>query len=114
MVQEALAPRAARNTKSYAETIQPDTSNKRKKRVQEPRERPQRRSTRASDSLAHSLPMIEGASAQVRGWSFGNLTKKDASHFVRAVCTVSFYMFFSIIIHFPIVAYSASTIISHL
>ncbi|XP_020273796.1 protein CHROMATIN REMODELING 5-like isoform X3 [Asparagus officinalis] len=82
---EALAPRAARNTKSYAETSQPETSNKRKRRGLDAPERAQRRSGKGSDSGAHSLPMIEGAFAQVRGWSFGNLTKKDASHFVRAV-----------------------------
>jgi len=99
MVQEAPAPRAARNMKSYAETTQPEVS-KRKKRGPEPRERIQRRSSKASDSQAHSLPMIEGACAQVRGWSFGNLTKKDASHFVRAVSVAHLYIFFILVYMF--------------
>jgi chromodomain-helicase-DNA-binding protein 1 len=29
--------------------------------------------------------LIDGAVAQVREWSFGNVPKKDASRFVRAV-----------------------------
>ncbi|KAM0947843.1 putative DNA helicase chromatin remodeling SNF2 family [Dioscorea sansibarensis] len=83
---EALAPRAARTTKSYAETNQPEKSTKRKKRGLESQDnRPQRRSTRATDTPVHFLPIIDGASAQVRGWSYGNLSKKDASLFVRAV-----------------------------
>lgn len=82
---EILAPRAARNSRSYAETNQPDILTKRKKRGIESRERVLKRSGRTSDPLVNTLPMIEGASAQVRGWSFGNLKKKDASQFVRAV-----------------------------
>lgn len=94
MQQEALAPRAARNSKSYAETSQPEMTGKLKKRGSEVRERVSRRSNRASDSGAHALPMIEGATAQVRGWSFGNLTKKDASQFVRSVSITHLYIFF--------------------
>ncbi|KAK8958001.1 CHD3-type chromatin-remodeling factor PICKLE [Platanthera zijinensis] len=82
---EALAPRAARNTKSYAEPIQSEINTKQKKRAPQSRERNQKRSAKVIDVPAFSLPMIEGAVAQVRGWSFGNLTKKDASHFSRAV-----------------------------
>ncbi|WOL00553.1 protein CHROMATIN REMODELING 5 [Canna indica] len=82
---EALAPRAARNIKSYAEQEQPKKSTKSKKSVIETREKMNKRSRKAADTLVHSLPMIEGAAAQVREWSFGNLPKKDASHFVRAV-----------------------------
>ncbi|XP_038988739.1 protein CHROMATIN REMODELING 5-like isoform X3 [Phoenix dactylifera] len=82
---EALAPRAARSTKSYAENNQAEKSMKRKKRALEPREKAQKRSSKAADASVCSLPMIEGAAAQVREWSFGNLSKKDASHFVRAV-----------------------------
>lgn len=33
----------------------------------------------------HTLPVIDGSSAQVREWSYGYLSKKDAAHFVRAV-----------------------------
>ncbi|PKA67000.1 CHD3-type chromatin-remodeling factor PICKLE [Apostasia shenzhenica] len=82
---EALAPRAARNTKSYAEPIQLETNAKQKKKGFLSRDRIQKRSTKAVDPASYSLPMIEGSVAQVRGWSYGNLTKKDASHFVRAV-----------------------------
>lgn len=84
MLQEALAPRAARNTRSYAENNQTEKT-KRKKRVLEPREKAQKRSTKAADASVYSLPMIEGATALAREWSFGNLSKKDALHFVRAV-----------------------------
>ncbi|KAL0923098.1 hypothetical protein M5K25_007143 [Dendrobium thyrsiflorum] len=82
---DLLAPRAARNTKSYAEPIQLEINTKQKKRVPLSRDRNQKRSAKATDAPTYSLPMIEGAVAQVRGWSYGNLTKKDASHFARAV-----------------------------
>nr|KJB83538.1 hypothetical protein B456_013G252300 [Gossypium raimondii] len=84
--EDALAPRAARNTKSYAETSQPERSNKRKKKgsdLQEQQERVPKR--RKSEYSAPSAPMIEGATAQVRGWSYGNLPKRDALRFSRAV-----------------------------
>ncbi|KAG9443646.1 hypothetical protein H6P81_014986 [Aristolochia fimbriata] len=84
--EEALAPRAARNTKSYAEAIPPapEKSSKRKKRGAETQERPQKRGNKTYDN-SNPLPMIEGAVAQVRGWSYGNLSKKDATLFARAV-----------------------------
>lgn len=81
--EEALAPRTKRNTKSYAEVAQPDRSNKRKKKESEPQERVQKR--RKADYLVSSAPMIDGASAQARGWSSGNLSKRDALRFSRAV-----------------------------
>ncbi|KAK8515660.1 hypothetical protein V6N13_139370 [Hibiscus sabdariffa] len=84
--EDALAPRAARNTKSYAETSQPERSSKRKKKgsdVQELQERGQKR--RKAECSAPLAPMIEGATAQVRGWSYGNLPKRDALRFSRAV-----------------------------
>uniref|UniRef100_A0A1D1Y7W7 Chromodomain-helicase-DNA-binding protein 1 n=2 Tax=Anthurium amnicola TaxID=1678845 RepID=A0A1D1Y7W7_9ARAE len=83
--EEALAPRAARNTKSYAETNQPEKTTKRRKRGPEAPGRPHKRTSRGAEVSSHTLPMIEGAAAQVREWSFGNVSKKDASHFVRAV-----------------------------
>ncbi|XP_010273267.1 PREDICTED: protein CHROMATIN REMODELING 5 [Nelumbo nucifera] len=81
--EEALAPRAARNTKSYAEANQPEKSTKRKKRGIESQDRVQKR--RKADSSVYSAPLIEGAAAQVRRWSCGNLSKKDAALFARAV-----------------------------
>ena len=62
----------------------PDRSNKRKKKGVEPHQEkgPKRRKT---DSSGYSVPAIEGAAAQVRGWSYGNLSKRDASRFFRAV-----------------------------
>lgn len=80
--EEALAPRAARNTKSYAEANQNENSGKRKK-GSGPVERVQKR--RKGDISAPSAPMIEGASAQVRRWSCGNLSKRDALRFYRVV-----------------------------
>ncbi|XP_078441863.1 chromatin remodeling 5 [Wolffia australiana] len=82
--EKALAPRAARNTKSYAEINQTEKPTKRRNRV-EVQERPRRHTTRNSEVSTHTLPMIEGSSAHVRDWSYGNLSKKDASQFVRAV-----------------------------
>ncbi|XP_077251792.1 protein CHROMATIN REMODELING 5-like isoform X2 [Tasmannia lanceolata] len=84
--EEALAPRAARNTKCYAEANnQPEKSTKKKKRALESLERGQKRPGKTMDFLVHSMPMIEGAFAQVRGWSCGSFSKKEATLFVRAV-----------------------------
>ncbi|KAE8667686.1 hypothetical protein F3Y22_tig00112383pilonHSYRG00320 [Hibiscus syriacus] len=83
--EDTLAPRAARNTKSYAKISQPERSNKRKKGsdLQELQERGQKR--RKAEYSAPVAPMIEGATAQVRGWSYGNLPKRDVLRFSRAV-----------------------------
>lgn len=80
--EEALAPRAARNIKSYAEVNPPDNVNKRKKKATDTQERMPKR--RKADT-GYNLPMIDGATAQVRGWSYGNLPKRDATRFFRAV-----------------------------
>ncbi|KAJ4756240.1 Chromodomain-helicase-DNA-binding protein 5 [Rhynchospora pubera] len=82
---EILAPRAARNNRSYVENDQPEKPSSRRSKNSESREKPKRRSARVADASFSSAPFIEGASAHVRDWSYGNLTKKDASHFVRAV-----------------------------
>lgn len=84
-----MAPRAARNIKSYAEANQPEKPNKRKKRGFETQEKVTKRASKVTDFPLHSLPVIEGAAAQVRGWSCGNLSKKDATLFVRAVNSLS-------------------------
>lgn len=84
MGQETLAPRAARNKKSYVEDHQLDKNSSRKRRAVDAQEKPRRRSSRTVDTIV-SLPFIDGAVAQVRNWSFGNMPKKDASRFVRAV-----------------------------
>ncbi|KAL6657430.1 hypothetical protein ACP70R_005210 [Stipagrostis hirtigluma subsp. patula] len=84
MVQETLAPRAARSNKSYVEDHQLDKNSNRKRRAAEAQEKPKRRSGRTVDAVV-SLPLVDGAVAQVREWSFGNMPKKDASRFVRAV-----------------------------
>ncbi|CAK9184372.1 unnamed protein product [Ilex paraguariensis] len=80
--EEALAPRAARNIKSYAEANSIEKTNKRKKKGVEPQER---FSKRRKADFAYSAPAIEGAAAQVRGWSYGNLSKRDATRFFRSV-----------------------------
>ncbi|KAL2925921.1 Protein CHROMATIN REMODELING 5 [Bienertia sinuspersici] len=80
--EEALAPRVARFTKSYVESVQPEGSNKRKKK--EPpsmRANPKRRRAEST----HFVPMIDGALAQVRDWTRGNLPKRDATRFAKAV-----------------------------
>ncbi|TKY46708.1 CHROMATIN REMODELING 5 [Spatholobus suberectus] len=81
--EEALAPRAARNIKSYAEDNQSERSSKRKKKESELPERVQKR--RKAGNSAPATPMIDGASAQVRSWSHGNLSKKDSLRFSRSV-----------------------------
>ncbi|KAK4789616.1 hypothetical protein SAY86_016920 [Trapa natans] len=84
--EEALAPLAARNTKSYVESSQllpSERSNKRRKKEAEPLIRGSKR--RKADFTAPAVPVIDGASVQVRGWSHGNLSKRDASRFSRAV-----------------------------
>ncbi|KAL8156510.1 hypothetical protein AgCh_001565 [Apium graveolens] len=87
--EEALAPRAARNSKSYAEAnlfaqaSLPEKLNKRRKKSAETQERFPKR--RKSETASFSIPALEGAAAQVRGWSFGNLPKRDATRFFRAV-----------------------------
>ncbi|KAK9125106.1 hypothetical protein Scep_013952 [Stephania cephalantha] len=80
---EALAPRAARNKKSYVEAgpLQPEKSSKRKGRGIEFQDRASKR--RKGDYSNYLVPMIEGATAQVREWSCGNLSKKDATLFAR-------------------------------
>ncbi|KNA22603.1 hypothetical protein SOVF_030950 [Spinacia oleracea] len=80
--EEALAPRVARFNKSYVEPVQPDGSNKRKRK-----ETPSIRanSKRRRGESSNMVPMIDGASAQVRDWSCGNLPKRDATRFAKAV-----------------------------
>ncbi|GAB2277059.1 Protein CHROMATIN REMODELING 5 [Dionaea muscipula] len=80
--EDALAPRAAKVSKNYVDPVQTEVNNKRKsKGSQSLRANPKRR---RGESLT-SIPMIEGASAQVRDWSYGNLPKRDATRFARAV-----------------------------
>ncbi|XP_023732470.1 protein CHROMATIN REMODELING 5 [Lactuca sativa] len=86
--EEALAPRAARNSKSYAEATPSErNSNKRKKKGVELQlqERGIKRRKAAADYSTYQPPALEGASAQVRGWSYGSLPKRDATRFFRAV-----------------------------
>ncbi|KAL6518731.1 Protein CHROMATIN REMODELING 5 [Orobanche hederae] len=82
--EDAIAPRAARNSKSYAEALPPERINKRKKKGVESQERLSKR-RRAHTGYSH--PVLEGATAQVRGWSYGNIPKRDATRFFRAVKT---------------------------
>ncbi|XP_024986468.1 protein CHROMATIN REMODELING 5-like isoform X2 [Cynara cardunculus var. scolymus] len=81
--EEALAPRAARSSKSYAEAIPSERVNMRKKKGVESQDRAIKR--RNADYSGYLPPPLEGASAQVRGWSYGSLPKRDATRFFRAV-----------------------------
>uniref|UniRef100_A0A7N0TB68 Protein CHROMATIN REMODELING 5 n=2 Tax=Kalanchoe fedtschenkoi TaxID=63787 RepID=A0A7N0TB68_KALFE len=81
--EEALAPRAARNIKSYMENNQPDSRNKRKKKGSEPQVKAQKRCK--LDTVVTQAPSVAGAVAQVREWSYGNLSSRDATRFHRAV-----------------------------
>ncbi|KAH9308367.1 hypothetical protein KI387_036278, partial [Taxus chinensis] len=83
--EESLAPRAARNTKSYAEVSQPDRHGKRRKRGGEVHERVSKRSVKVSEAPLQLLPRIEGAVGYVCEWAGGGLSKKDANNFVKAV-----------------------------
>ncbi|KAH9602190.1 hypothetical protein KSS87_018457 [Heliosperma pusillum] len=80
--EDALAPRGARFTKSYVEPMQADGTNKRKKRDSPSLKVNAKR--RRGESV-HMVPMIDGACAQVRDWSCGNLSKRDATRFAKAV-----------------------------
>jgi chromodomain-helicase-DNA-binding protein 1 len=64
--EEALVPRAARNTKSYAGANQLEM---RKKKGPEPQEQVQKR--RKADYLVPATPMIEGAISGVLPWEQG-------------------------------------------
>lgn len=81
-----MAPRAARNKKSYAEASPLVVTNKRKKGGDAQERFPKRR----KGDFSCTLPAIDGASAQVRGWSFGNLSKRDATRFSREVGLVNY------------------------
>jgi chromodomain-helicase-DNA-binding protein 1 len=97
--QEALAPRSARNIKSYAEADPSERSNKRKKKEPEPPEPPERvQKRRKAEYSAPAVPMVDGASVQVRSWSYGNLSKRDALRFSRAVRSYYFPQF--LVLHF--------------
>ncbi|XP_022854042.1 protein CHROMATIN REMODELING 5-like [Olea europaea var. sylvestris] len=95
--EEALAPRAARNIRSYAEVNPPEKVNKRKKKGADHQERLSKR--RKADS-GYSPPVTEGATAQVRGWSYGNLPKRDATRFSRAVKLLTVAMQFCYVLCF--------------
>ncbi|XP_010424364.1 PREDICTED: protein CHROMATIN REMODELING 5 [Camelina sativa] len=84
--EEALAPRAARSTKSYVDPSHPDRTSRRKKKGSEPPEHTERsQKRRKTEFFVPSTPILEGTSAQVRGWSYGNLPKRDAQRFYRTV-----------------------------
>lgn len=85
-----MAPRAARNKKSYAEASPLVETNKRKKGVDAQERFPKRR----KGDFSCTLPAIDGASAQVRGWSYGNLSKRDATRFSREVGLVNYVLEF--------------------
>lgn len=57
----------------------------------------ERLSKRRKPDTSHSPPMIEGATAQVRGWSYGNLPKRDATRFFRAVSYSCIYLLFCLV-----------------
>lgn len=65
----------------------PEKLNKRRKKGVDTQERYSKR--RKLDTASSSIPAIEGAAAQVRGWSYGNLPKRDATRFFRAVSGIS-------------------------
>ncbi|GJN33329.1 hypothetical protein PR202_gb21917 [Eleusine coracana subsp. coracana] len=75
IVQETLAPRAARSNKSYVEDTQLNKNSNRKRRAAEAQEKPRRRSARTVDPVV-SLPLVDGAVAQVK--KFGNPNQIDS------------------------------------
>eukprot|EP00250_Pteridium_aquilinum_P009901 c19015_g1_i2 orf=976-6498(-) len=82
---EALAPRAARNSKSYAEEYHSEKPSKRRRPSGDVKERSAKRYARGPEVLAAPAPKVEGAAARVSVWQGGSLSKKDANAFVRAV-----------------------------
>ena len=85
-MKEALAPHAARSTKSYVDISQPDRNGKRRRRGGEVQERLQKCSRNVSEAPVQILlPQIEGDAGYVCEWAGGGLSKKDANNFVKAV-----------------------------
>ncbi|CAM6102358.1 unnamed protein product [Calypogeia fissa] len=86
--EKALEPRSARNVRTYAEDT-PVGRNSRKRRATEIKERPTKRSAlRANKSVDLFVPQsapLDGAAARVSNWTAGNLSKRDATAFVKAV-----------------------------
>lgn len=82
--QETLAPRAARNVRTYAEDTPVGRKN-RKRRAPEAKERPNKRSAKAVDHFVAQSAPLDGAAVRVSQWMSGNLSKKDATAFVKAV-----------------------------
>ncbi|KAI5060455.1 hypothetical protein GOP47_0024875 [Adiantum capillus-veneris] len=80
---EALAPRAARNAKSYAEDYHAEKPMKRRRPSGDVKERPAKRHARAPEVVVAPAPKIEGAAARVSVWQGGTLSKKDGIAFVR-------------------------------
>ncbi|MCO5575317.1 hypothetical protein L7F22_029117 [Adiantum nelumboides] len=81
---EALAPRAARNSKSYAEEYHAEKPMKRRRPSGDAKERPAKRHARGiPEVVVAPAPKIEGAAARVSVWQGGALSKKDAIAFVR-------------------------------
>ncbi|KAL6969077.1 DNA helicase [Sarracenia purpurea var. burkii] len=78
-MQDALAPRAARNNRNYVEANPPERSNKREKKGIEPQDK----GPKQEDGLM-------GAVAYARGWSYGNLSRRDAARFFRAVRSLAY------------------------
>ncbi|KAI5072341.1 hypothetical protein GOP47_0012447, partial [Adiantum capillus-veneris] len=81
----ALAPRATRNAKSYAEDYHAEKPMKRRRPSGDVKERPAKRHARASEVVVARAPKIEGAAAPVSVGQGGTLSKKDAIAFVRVV-----------------------------
>ncbi|KAH7426872.1 hypothetical protein KP509_10G020300 [Ceratopteris richardii] len=80
---EALAPRAARNAKSYAEEFHSDRPPKRRRPPSDAKERPAKKHAKVPEAVVAPIPKVEGAAARVSVWSGGLLSKKDAAAFVR-------------------------------
>lgn len=86
-IDETLAPRAARNSKSYAEEyhLEKPAPSKRRRPAGDAKDRPAKRHARGPEVIPTLTPKVEGAAARVSVWQGGSLSKKDANALVRAV-----------------------------
>jgi hypothetical protein len=82
-VQEGPGPRAAKGVRNYAEDIESGRDGKRRRG--EGKEKIPKRGPKATNSHAGPSEALDGAAARAVSWRGGNLTKKEANSFIKAV-----------------------------
>lgn len=81
--QEGPGPRAAKGVRNYAEDIESGRDGKRRRG--EGKEKLPKRGPKATNSQPGPSEALDGAAARAVSWRGGNLTKKEANSFIKAV-----------------------------